>query len=192
MRAAFDFIVEAKDGKRMNNTRNWGGIDVIVNTTQEEAFYSGREATVIAIPNWYKGDIEIGDTLLVHHNVFRRYNDWHGANRDGRAFIKDGLFHVSEDKFFAYKKEGGEWVAWDKYCLILPVKPDEDDNSFTGSAVYEVPLHGIVHTPNEEMMAQGINKGDKIVFRPDSEYAFDIDGVKVYRMLTEHIAAVYG
>ena len=176
----------------MDNTRDLGGKELIVNTDEEEAYFSGRMGVVVAVPKWYEGEIEEGDILLCHHNVFRKYKDWKGRHRDGRAFIRDGLFHVSDDKFFAYKKKGSdEWKPWSKYCLIEPLAPEANDNSMQGVSVYEVPLHGIVHTPNEAMIEQGITKGKKIVFFPDSEYPFNVDGKKLYRMFDEHIAVIY-
>jgi hypothetical protein len=35
-----------------------------------------------------------GDTLLVHHNVFKFYNDIKGVERSGRSYFMDDLFFI--------------------------------------------------------------------------------------------------
>ena len=187
-RSPFDFIVKPLDGKRHDNTRDiGGGLKLIVNVDEEKAYFTARMGVVVSVPNWYEGDIEEGDILLCHHNVFRKYNDWRGQKRDSRSFINKDLFHVPTDKFYAYKKDG-EWKAWDKYCLVEPIRT-KGENMLNNKEV-ELPLIGVVKCSNSELEAQGISDGTKVVFAPDSEYPFNIDGTRIYRMLTEHIAAV--
>ena len=41
--------------------------------------------------------------------------------------------------------------------------------------------------PNEYLSGQGICKGDKICFMPESEYEFTVDGQKLYRMFDHQI-----
>ena len=41
---------------------------------------------------------------------------------------------------------------------------------------------------NKELESLGIQAGDLVSFTPDSEYEFDIDGEKLYRMFTKNIA----
>ena len=38
--------------------------------------------------------LKIGDTLLVHHNVFKFYYDMYGREKSGRSFLKENLFLV--------------------------------------------------------------------------------------------------
>ena len=78
MKSPFAFIVKPVKGKRYNNTKEIGGIEFIISTSQEDHKYSNREAEVISLPLGYKGPIEVGNTLLVHHNVFKYYNNMKG------------------------------------------------------------------------------------------------------------------
>ena len=71
MKSPFSFIAKPVKGKRYNNTKNIGGIDFIISTSQEDHKFSNREAEVIECPINYDGPIKAGDTLLVHHNVFK-------------------------------------------------------------------------------------------------------------------------
>jgi hypothetical protein len=41
--------------------------------------------------------------------------------------------------------------------------------------------------PNEYLLEKGINKGDLVCFAPDSEYEFEVDGQKLYRMFDHQI-----
>ena len=51
----------------------------------------------------------------------------------------------------------------------------------------EEPLMGIMKYPNEYLISQGVNAGDTVVFSPDSEYEFNVDGEKLYRMYDHQI-----
>ena len=75
MQSPFYFIVKPMNGKRYDNTKNIGGIDFIVSTSEEDHKFSNRFAEVVEVPLGYKGPIQSGDTLLVHHNAFKFYND---------------------------------------------------------------------------------------------------------------------
>ena len=41
--------------------------------------------------------------------------------------------------------------------------------------------------PNEYLLSEGINEGDKVSFTPESEYKFDIEGVEMYRIYDHQI-----
>ena len=61
----------------------------------------------MALPLGYEGPIGVGDTLLVHHNVFKFYNDMKGRRQSGRSFLKDDLFLVDFDQFYMYAQRWG-------------------------------------------------------------------------------------
>ncbi len=42
-------------------------------------------------------------------------------------------------------------------------------------------------TPNRKRLS----KGDKVSFQPDSEYEYNVDGEKLYRMFTKNITLIY-
>ena len=50
MKSPFAFIVKPVKGKRYDNTKNIGGIEFIVSTSQEEARFANRKAEVIELP----------------------------------------------------------------------------------------------------------------------------------------------
>jgi len=73
----------------------------------------------------YEGPIAIGDTLLVHHNVFKFYNDMKGRQQSGRSFFREDMFLVDFDQFYMYRTPGGEWIPQGRYCFVQPVPPED-------------------------------------------------------------------
>jgi hypothetical protein len=183
MQSPFYFIVKPREGKRYNNTKEIGGIDLIVNTSEEDFRFSNREADVVELPIGYKGPIKVGDKLLVHHNVFKFYNDMKGRRKSGKSFFKEDLFFIDDEQFFMFHN-GTDWQAYDRYCFVKPIKPEE---SFIYKPIEEEPLMGVMVYPNEYLMSKGIKAGDKVCFKPDSEYEFIVDEEKLYRIYDHQI-----
>jgi hypothetical protein len=183
MKSPFYFIAKPMKGKRYDNTKDIGGIEFIVSTSEEDHKFSNRYAEVVETPSGYKGPIQIGDVLLVHHNVFKFYNDMRGRQKSGKSFFKDDLFFIELDQFFMFK-HNGQWNAYDRYCFVKPIPIEE---SYIKKPISEEPLMGIMVYPNEYLLSQGINSGDKVCFKPDSEYEFIVDDEKLYRMFDHQI-----
>ncbi len=186
MRSPFYFITRPINGKRYTNSKEISGVDVITSTSEEDHASSTREAEVISLPLGYEGPIQIGDTLLVHHNVFKFYNDMKGRQRSGKSFFRDDLFFVDAEQFYMYRSKG-TWRAYDRYCFVQPIAPEE---SFVMKPIKEEPLMGIMRYPNDALLSMGVEAGDKITFKPDSEYEFSVDGEKMYRMYDHQITTI--
>lgn len=183
MRSPFYFIVKPLDDKRYTNTKNIEGMDFITSTSEENYKASNRQGVVVAVPLGYDGSIKVGDILLVHHNVFKFYNDMKGRQQSGKSFFKDNLFFIENDQFFMYK-QNDVWHCHDRYCFVKPVPKEE---SFISKLGTEEPLVGIMKYPNKYLSSQGVSKGDRISFKPESEYEFMVDDEKLYRMYDHQI-----
>ena len=178
MKSVYNFVVTPVKS-RYNNTKDIGGKELIVNTEIFNHQYVSREAIVKAIPTVGDTDIKIGDKVIVHHNVFRRWHNQHGIEKNSRSYIDEETYLVQPDQIFLYKDT--EWQAQKGYCFVAPVKSTDKY-----SVDKEKPLVGIVkHTDGT------VNKGDLIGFRPSSEYEFIIDGQKLYRVLSNFITIKY-
>ena len=178
MKSVYNFVVTPVKS-RYNNTKDIGGKELIVNTEIFNHQYVSREAIVKAIPTVGDTDIKVGDKVIVHHNVFRRWHNQHGIEKNSRSYIDEETYLVQPDQIFLYKNT--EWQAQKGYCFVAPVK---STNKL--SVDKEKPLVGIVkHTDGT------VNKGDLIGFRPSSEYEFIIDGQKLYRLLSNFITIKY-
>lgn len=183
MRSPFYFIAKPVNGKRYDNTKEIGGVDFIVSTSEEDHKFSNRFAEVVELPLGYKGPIKEGDTLLVHHNVFKFYNDMRGRQKSGKSFFKDDLFFIETEQFFMYKQDN-KWNAYDRFCFVKPVPATE---SYIKKPFTNEPLVGLMKYPNEYLLERGIKEGDMVCFSPDSEYEFTIDEEKLYRMYDHQI-----
>ncbi len=186
MRSPYNFIVEPLNDRRYDNVKDMDGTEVITSVSQEDHISSNRQARVVALPISYEGPVSVGDTLLVHHNVFKFYYDMYGRQKSGRSFFKDNLFLVDYEQFFLYKTKD-EWNAHGKYCFIKPIKARESTIMKRG----EEPLMGIVKYINQELIDLGVKVGDEISFTPDSEYEFTVDDEKLYRMFTNNITIIF-
>lgn len=183
MKSPFYFIAKPVNGKRYNNTKDIGGIDFVVSTSEEDHKFSNRLAEVVGLPLGYDGPIQEGDTLLVHHNVFKFYNDMRGRQKSGKSFFRDDLFFIETDQFYMYKN-GSTWNAYDRYCFVKPI---DAIDSYIKKPFSEEPLMGIMKYPNKYLLERGIKEGDIVCFSPDSEYEFTVDEEKLYRMYDHQI-----
>jgi len=183
MKSPFYFIAKPINGRRYDNTKDIEGTEVIVSTSEEDHKFSNRYAEVVELPLGYKGPITPGDILLVHHNVFKYYNDMKGKQKSGKSFFRDDIFFIESDQFFMYKK-GSTWNAYDRYCFIKPILATE---SYIKKPFSEEPLMGVMKYSNEYLISQGVNAGDMVCFSPDSEYEFTVDGEKLYRIFDHQI-----
>ena len=184
MKSPFYFIVEPVGGRRYDNVKKIGDIDFITSTSQEDFKASNRKAKVIECPSGYKGPIKPGDILVVHHNVFKIYYDMKGRERSGWSFLKDNTFFLEPNQYYMYYN-GDTWNCVDDFCFLKPIKSEDIDiyNIYT-----EVNLFGEVKYGNKELEDNNIFEGDIVSFTPHSEYEFEIDGEKLYRMRTKDIA----
>lgn len=183
MRSPFYFIVRPHKGTRYSNTVDWDGMDFITSTSEEDVKSSNRQAEVAELPVGYSGPIKIGDTLLVHHNVFKFYNDMGGRRKSGKSFFKDDLFFVDNEQFFMYRN-GTQWEAHDRYCFVSPIAAED---CFLYKPFSEEPLMGVMRYPNAYLKENGVVDGTKVSFTPDSEYEFEVDGEKMYRIYDHQI-----
>lgn len=183
MQSPFYFIAKPVKGRRYNNTKDVAGIDLIVSTSEEDHKFSNRQAEVVEVPRGYRGPIVPGDILLVHHNVFKFYNDMRGNRKSGKSFFKDDLFFIEPDQFFLYR-HADVWHSYDKYCFVKPV-PAIVSHIF--KPFKNEPLMGQMCYPNKYLLSKDINKGDIVCFQPDSEYEFEVDGEILYRLFDSQI-----
>ena len=179
MKAPFDFVIEPK-GNRYNNVKKIEDKNLIINTEIYNHQFVNREAIVKSIPTAFKTDIQPGDTVIVHHNVFRRWHDINNIERNSKSFFNENTYLVKEDQIFLYKRNN-EWKALDGYCFVQPIKKRDKLNTDQ-----EEPCVGIIK------YTDGTHKKEDLVgFMPFSTYEFIIDGKRLYRVITKFITIKY-
>ena len=179
MKAPFDFVIEPK-GNRYNNTKKIGDKDLILNTEIFNHQFVNREAIVKSIPTAFKTEIKPGDTIIVHHNVFRRWHDIKGREKNSRSYFNENTYLIKEDQIFLYKRKN-KWKALNGYCFIQPIK----DNDYLTEEVEKPCVGRVVYTDGS------FKKNELVGFTPFSTYEFIIDGKRLYRVMTQFITIKY-
>jgi len=179
MKSVYNFVVTPK-GKRYNNTKKVGDSELILNTEIFNHQYVNREAIVISTPIIGSTDIQPGDTVIVHHNVFRRWHDVKGIEKNSRSFFNEDTYFINYDQIFLYKRNE-KWKAPKGYCFIKPLKAIDQFNIES-----EKPLQGIVKYSDGTVDVNSL-----VGFTPNSEYEFIVDSERLYRVLSNFITIKY-
>ena len=181
MKSIYKFLIKPKK-ERYNNTIELNGEELIVNTRIETFESVSKNAIVEIVPQAFKTKIKPGDEVLVHHNVFRRFYDIKGIEKNSASFFKDDVFFCDIEQIYLYKNDD-QWVTNLNYCFVKPLK-----NNDKMSLEKEKPLEGIIRYNNDKLSSNGIKTGDLITFTPNSEFEFIIDGERLYCMKSNDIA----
>ena len=179
MRGLFDFIVKPH-GERYNNSVDVAGGSLILNTEISNYEFINKIGEVVSTPVDNKTPITPGSRVAVHHNVFRRWYDVRGNERNSRSYISDDRYLVSNDQLFLYEQDG-DWKAMPGFTFIKPVKSIDAFNVET-----ERPLVGIVKYNDGTF-----NRGELVGFSPNDEFEFVIDGERLYRVMNKYINIKY-
>ena len=181
MKPLHSYLIKPKNN-RYDNIKKIGDEELILNTEFSNHLFVSRSAIVLETPSLFESNIEKGDEVIVHHNIFRRWNDVKGNERNSKDYFKDDKYFCYPDQIFLYKKDNN-WKAADGYCFVKPLK---NDNEY--SIDKEKSLQGIIkYKDNSDF----INIGDKVGFTPWSEYEFIINEERLYRVMTKEISIKY-
>ena len=179
MKSVYNFVVTPK-GKRYNNTKKVDDSELILNTEIFNHQYINREATVISTPIVGDTNIQPKDTVILHHNVFRRWHNQYGVEKNSRSYFNENTYLVNHDQIFLYKRNNN-WIAPKGYCFVKPLKATNQFN-----IDQEKPLQGVVKYSDGT-----VEVGDLVGFRPSSEYEFIVDNERLYRVLSNFITIKY-
>ena len=180
MQSLYYFIVKPFED-RYDNIRQVDGNNLIINTGIEDHRFISKKAVVVSTPAAYTTKINIGDELYVHHNIFRRWYDQKGKERNSSTHFKDDLYFVSLEQIYMYNLKTNL-----DYCFIKPLK-----NQSVLENRKEQPNIGIVKYSNKSLEALGITPGTLITFTPNSEFEFIIEGERLYCMKSNDIALTH-
>ena len=180
MNSLFDFIVEPY-GQRYNNTIKVGDTSLIINTKLDNYKSVNNIAKVISVPLAYKTNVKPGDLVMIHHNVFRRFYDIRGNEKNSKSYFKDNLYFVQLDQIYLYKRSN-KWKSFGDRCFIAPLKNNDEINTSL-----EQSLIGVLKYGNSALEALEINEGDLIGYKPFGEYEFLVDGQRLYCMKSNDI-----
>jgi hypothetical protein len=181
MRSLYDFIIKPL-GERYDNEKKVGDKTLVLNTKIESFKSVNNLATVIATPTAFNTGISPGDIVIVHHNIFRRFYDMKGREKNSRSYFKEDMYFCSADQIYLYKKDI-EWLSHMDRCFVKPIA----ETSIL-STDKEKPLIGIVKYDNPYLNKLGVSIGELVTFKPNSEFEFIIDDERLYCMKSNNIA----
>jgi co-chaperonin GroES (HSP10) len=127
----------------------------------------------------------VGDEILIHHNVFRRYYNQKGEAVDSSKLFNDNKYFCQLDQVYLYKKKG-EWNALGQRCFVIPIK-----NNDNWSLDTERKNIGILKIGNKSLSKLGVNEGDLVGFKPNREFEFIVDDQRLYCMESNDILVKY-
>ena len=184
MRSIYNYIISCNN--RYNNSKQIDNKELILNTeiTERDYHFVNRIGEILSTPLLIKTPAKKGDKVILHHNVFRRWYDIRGKEKNSSAFINENEYFVSPEEIFAYKNNNN-WKCFDKFCFVKPLK---DVSKW--SVLKEKKLLGELVYNNKYLSSLGLSCGDIVGFTPDSEYEFNVENEKLYRILSNQITYV--
>ena len=182
MNAYKDFII-SPIGDRYNNSIRVGEKELVLNTEIFNHKYINRLAKVIATPLLFQSPLNVGDEVIVHHNIFRRWLNVKGVEKNSRSYLGDNRYLISEDQIYLYKRE--DWIPTPGYSFVKPIK-SINPYHYNLDLDIEKPLTGIIKYSDGTF-----DKKELVGFTPGSEYEFVINGERLYRVMNKFITIKY-
>jgi len=180
MKSLYNFIVKPYE-KRYDNTVKVDDKELIINSNIEKHQFVSKKAVVVHTPAAFDTDIRCGDKVYIHHNVFRRYYDIRGKEKNSGSYFKDSLYFCSLDQIYMYNNKSHL-----DYCFVKPIK----NNSYLRTSK-EKEHFGILKYSNNSLEAVGLSPGALVIFTPNSEFEFIVEGERLYCMKSNDIAVTH-
>jgi len=178
MQSVYNFVVTPV-GQRYNNVKKIGDKELILNTENFNHEYVNRLAKVISTPKIGETNVNVGDEVIVHHNVFRRWKNVRGIEKNSRNYINENTYLLQPDQLFLYK-QNNIWQAPKGYCWLQPIK---NKNKFN---INKEQLVGVVKYTDGT-----IDENSLVGFHASGQYEFIVDGQRLYRVLSNLITIQY-
>jgi hypothetical protein len=171
--------------ERYDNKVTIDGKELITNASIEDYKSISKKAVVVSTPLSFKSDIKKGDVVIIHHNIFRRFYDLRGKEKNGSLYFKDNTYFCDPSQIYMYQ-QGNTWYTNLEYCFVAPIKETSDF-----SLEKEQKHIGILKYGNKSLEELKIAPGDLIGYKPFGEFEFVIDGQRLYCMKSNDIVIKY-
>lgn len=185
MRSIFNFVIRPKESRK-TNVKKIGDSELLLSTDLQDHKYVNRVGIVIGVPELGCAGVKPGDEVIVHHNVFRRFYDVRGDEKNSAAYFDEDVYICPPDQVYMYKRKGN-WKSLDGFCFVKPIRslnemwtPNEEE-----------PLMGILKHADKLLEENKLKEGDLVGFTPRSEYEFVIDNDRMYRVPSSDISIKY-
>jgi co-chaperonin GroES (HSP10) len=186
-------LIYIKADKNKNHTKTLQGgteiwIDPLFNRHSTELVTQDGEVVYISskITGEYPLDIKVGDKVYTHHFL---------CDPENEVEVNGELLYQIAYRSIYCVIDNGEIRMIQDYNLIEPIVEDEAEFTtpagiLTKSTPDVVKLIGIARHVCPELAEQGVEPGDKVVYRSVADYEMHIEGKTYYKMETRDIQAV--
>jgi len=171
MQALYKFLVEPI-GERYNNVIKVGKKQLIINTKIETFKAVNKVAKVTQIPKNIITNINVGDIVIIHHNVFRKFYDMKGREKNSKLYFKDNKYFVELDQIYLYYQDD-KWNTLGDRCFIKPLATQTQK--------------GILRYGNPNLKSLGIKENDIVYYKQNREFEFVVDNELLYCMKSKDI-----
>ena len=179
MKLLYDYIIKPLGERYSNSIEIEGDKSLILNTEVFNHGYINRRAIVVSIPIDNIHNLREGQEILVHHNIFRRWHNVKGIEKNSRGFISEGEYLASPDQIFMYKDT--TWECINGYTFVKPLKSTDEF-----SLEKERPLIGVVKYSDGTFLPTQL-----VGFSPGDEFEFIVEGERLYRVMNRFINIEY-
>jgi hypothetical protein len=179
MKLLYDYIIKPLGERYSNSIEIEGDKSLILNTEVFNHGYINRRAIVVSIPIDNIHNLREGQEILVHHNIFRRWHNVKGIEKNSRGFISEGEYLASPDQIFMYKDT--TWECINGYTFVKPLKSTDEF-----SLEKERPLIGVVKYSDGTFLPTQL-----VGFSPGDEFEFVVEGERLYRVMNRFINIEY-
>ena len=184
MKSIYQYIIKPLGG-RYSNEIDIDGKKLIVNSSISDHKFVNRLAVVVSTPLAYKSELEPGDTIIVHHNIFRRYYNMKGKSVNSSTYFKEDLYFAGPDQVYMYKRNK-TWKPNGNYCFIKPILKEDD------SSLEKLKKNvGIIKYSNSSLEALDMHPEDFVGFKKNREFEFLVDKELLYCMQSNDILIKY-
>mgnify|MGYP000277120236 CR=1 FL=1 len=119
MKSIYNYIIFSQN--RYNNSTYVEGKELILNTeiTERDYQFVNRIGTIVSTPLLEDNPIKEGVEVILHHNVFRRWHNIRGEEKNSRSYIDDNNYCVNESQVFSYKRDNEDWKTLTQHFNAL-------------------------------------------------------------------------
>ena len=184
MNSIFDFIIKPI-GDRYKNSTIVENKELVLNTSIETFKAVNNRAIVVSVPKAFKTAIKPGMEIIVHHNIFRRWYDVKGREKNSKSYFKDDMFFCSLDQVYLYN-DNDKWNSFGDRCFVKPI----NETDIYTNKKFKSNL-GILYYSNSTLNNNDIKKGDIVGYRNGREFEFIINNELLFCMKSHDIIITY-
>ena len=125
MQSVFNYLIKPK-GSRTTGKTEIEGQELLLNTELQNHQYTQRIGIILSLPRARTyTELRIGDEVIVHHNVFRRFRDIRGDEKNSKNYLEEDVYLAQPNQLFAYKRADG-WKALEGFVFVMPIKETKE------------------------------------------------------------------